>query len=87
VQLHPVAQPVGQHRQLRLDEVVLGRGREVQAVGVALELLGRHPDELGVAVPQREHAGAGQEVDEDVAVDVAHEAAGGLGRRERQVTR
>lgn len=52
---------------------------------MALQLLGRHPDQLGVAVAQGEHPGPGQEVDEDVAVDVPHEAARRLGQGDRQV--
>ena len=89
VDLHPVPQGGRQHGELGGDEVVLRGGGQVQAVGEDLQLAGGDAHELGVVVPEGEHPGAGQEVDEDVAVDVAHQRAtrrprrrwaGGVGR-------
>jgi hypothetical protein len=85
VHLHAVGHPAGQHRQLGLGEGVLGRRRQVQPVHEATQLLGRRSDQLGVVVAQRQDPRPGEEVDEDVAVDVTQEAALGLVDGDREV--
>jgi hypothetical protein len=69
--LHPLAHPLGQHRQLGVDELVLHRGREVQAVGVAHEAARR----LGQGDRQVAGVGAG--------VGLPAPLAGQQGRRPR----
>jgi hypothetical protein len=60
---------------------------KVQPVGEGAELPGHAADDLRVVVAEREDACAGQEVDEDVSVDVADEAPCPFCQRDRQVTR
>nr|BFE99143.1 hypothetical protein GCM10020241_08190 [Streptoalloteichus tenebrarius] len=50
-------------------------------------LPGHHLHQLRVVVPEGQHTGSGEEVDEHVAVDVPHEAARALGDGDRQVAR
>ena len=87
VHLHPVTQARGQHGQLRLDKGVLDGCREIQAMSEQPELIGHRPDQIGVIVPQREHTGSGEKVDEDIAVDIHGKAAGGRGDGDRQMPR
>ena len=51
------------------------------------ELLGHDPHQLWVVVTEREHARSGQEVDEDVPVEITDEAAPCLVNRDRDVPR
>jgi hypothetical protein len=85
VHLRPAPHAWRQHRQLRLHEGVLGRRREVEPVGVLGELAGGDGDQLRMAVAERQHPGAHEKVDEDVAVDVADEAAGRVLDGDRQM--
>ena len=49
--------------------------RKVQAVGIPGELFGRDRHEFGVVMAKGQDTGAGEEVNEDIAVEVADEAA------------
>lgn len=85
VHFHPGAQARRQHGELGLGEGVLDRGGEVQAVGEGAELPDHAADDLRVVVAEGEDARAGEEVDEEVPVDVLDEAPRSLGERDGQV--
>jgi hypothetical protein len=60
------------------------RSRTASILGVRV---GHRLDQLRVIVSKRQHPGTGEEVDEDIAVEVPDEAAGRLRDRDRQMSR
>ena len=68
--LHVVLHALRQERELERHELVLELGGEVEAVAENAQLPLHGLDDLGMVVAEGEHARAGQEVDEDVAVDI-----------------
>ena len=76
-----------QEVELYRDELVLDRRRKVEPVAEQLELPADCVDDLGMVVPERQDARAGEEVDVDVAVDVADERPCRALDRDRQPAR
>src|SRR5579862_1228272 len=68
--LHPVPHRFGQERELELDELVLERRGEIEAVDEYMELALDRLDDFRMIVPEGEHTRTGEEVDEHVAIDV-----------------
>src|SRR5439155_3436599 len=66
----PRAHRIRQHRELRRDELVPDLRREIKPVREQWELAGDRREQLRVAMTERDGARAGQEVDEDVPVEV-----------------
>jgi hypothetical protein len=60
---------------------------QVEPVGEPAELLGRDPHQLGVVVPEREHPGSRQGVNENVSVEIADETTRHLVDRDREMSR
>ncbi len=84
VDLRAVAHRLGEHPERQLGELVLDRGGEVQAVDQLVELAVRGGERLGRVVAEREHPGPGEEVEEDVAVEVLDITARRPADRDRQ---